>query len=270
MATDTLITSLPEQERSALALCGITQDSQLAAITPDKLLRDLEQAAVFFPEQLRTLPPAARLQELCRQAAEQAAGSTPQAGGNHEEEEEDSVLPRFLGRNVPTFEPARGSRRGGRGKGNGQAIDLADAQPAGPKDDPRGFTHSICCARPIATYFGAWATLALVAAFFAILYILFQLLIGVRLTGAHIRYAQVLLAVVVVYYLFLRSATCSTCRIGIFSFRRYPRHRQAHHSILLGYTIPTALSIIFCLRYRCPSCGTPQKLYGRSHRRYRG
>ena len=271
MSPTSIIATLPETERAALALCGVTLDAQLAAISPEKLRADLEQAAQFFPEQIRTLPSQERLGALCALAASRAeAAAAPQEAAPAEDE---GVLPEPGTHNLPTFEPARGSRRH-----RGHSVRNQDAEreedgteaPAPvekEKDDPRSFAHSICCARPLTIYLGAWATLALVAAIITIMGILFQLLIGVKLSQGHIRVAEVVLGVLIVYYYFMRRSTCSTCRINIFSFRRYPRHRQAHHFPLLGCTVSTALSVIFCLRYRCPSCGTPQKLYGCSRRR---
>ncbi len=263
MAKDSIISTLSADERAALALCGITQDAQLASITPDKLRKDLEQAAEFFPGEIRSIPDAARLHNLCAQATATSCKAMPQKAAVVSD-----GLPTAGQQNLPSYEPARGRRlKSETIEENGETINLA--QPTTSHDDSRDFSHAICSAHPTATYFGAWATLALVAACCSILAILFQLLIGIKLSAGHIRIAQVMVAIVVIYYLFLRSATCSTCRIGIYSFRRYPRHRQAHHFPLLGYTIPTALSVIFLLRYRCPSCGTPQKLIGRSSRRRR-
>ncbi len=265
MAKDSLISTLTAGERTALALCGITQDAQLAGISPAKLHRDLEQAAEFFPGQIGSIPPVERLADICARAAE-AAGAAPEVQASPAESD---GLPAPGQKNLPTYEPVQGSRKRRRKGGieeNGQTINMAQADKS--RDDTRDFSHAIGCAHPWTIYFGAWATLALIAACITIAAILFQLLIGIKLSPAHINVAKAMVGVVVIYYLFLRSATCSTCRIGIYSFRRYPRHRQAHHFPLLGYTIPTALSVIFCLRYRCPSCGTPQKLIGKRRRRH--
>ena len=55
------------------------------------------------------------------------------------------------------------------------------------------------------------------------------------------------------------------------SFSNFPlaaRNRAANYLPGLGYNVATALYIIFCLRYNCPGCGTPVKLFGKHRGRH--
>ncbi len=135
--------------------------------------------------------------------------------------------------------------------------------------DPKDFNHAIRCTRPIAVYLGAWATLLLIAYIAAVVLCLIEVLLGVKFESKFLVRAGGAASIICLgaYFLMMRHALCSTCRMTIYSFRNYPRHRRAHYSALLGYTIPTALSVIFLFRFRCPACGTPQKLIG-GHRHH--
>ncbi len=270
MATNSIILTLPKDEQEALALCGITQDSQLARIGPHALLRDLKAASAFFPNAIDAIPEFSRLEYICQQAAESAHLSHDDTkamwkstGGHHAH---GTALP------SDEPEPLRYSAATGRmlvddHLGSNKALSLDERRK---KDNPRDFSHAICSQHPLAIYLGAWATVFLVAAIIVLLLGVAGLLIGIEFQGKEsVMVAAATVVVVLFYAIMLSMATCSTCRVSVFSFRRYPRHRKAHHIFLLGYTFATALYTIFFFRYRCPSCGTPQKLFGRRHRRSR-
>ncbi len=248
MEGNATIAALSPQGREALALCGITQDKQLAAIAPQALRRDMEMAAVLFPENPPAIPALAELEALCRRAAaaqgvEEApipAATAPQRS---------AATGRTLRRDIA---PARAHR-----------LDEHRRM-----DDPRGFSHSICCVRPFSAYLGAWATWLLVLCALALLACGVGVALGQEWKPALAIATAATAGVALLYGLFLWRATCSTCRIPLFSFRRYPRHRDAHHFPLLGYTLSTALTVMFRFRFRCPSCSTPQKLGGRRRRKH--
>ncbi len=266
MAQNTIIRSLPHAEQEALSFCGISQDAQLARIGPHALLRDMKAASACFPDTLDYEPELSRLEQICNQAAEKlnlkredAAGQWRTPGGHAPHgaalPEEPEVL-RYsaaTGRMLVDDQiPAK------------KAIALDERRR---KENPRDFSHAICSQHPFATYLGAWATLFLVVAITVLLLGVAGLLIGIEFQGKEwVMVSAALVGVVLFYAIMLSMATCSTCRISIFSFRRYPRHRKAHRLPVLGYTIATALYTIFFFRHRCPSCGTPQKLFGRRHR----
>ncbi len=270
MAKNTIIRSLPEDEQAALALCGISEDAQLARIAPQALLKDMEAAAAFFPEDIDTLPELERLEEICTQAATHTRLTRPNA---------EAVWQGMGGKTsrsgVPSAPEEPEVMRYSTATGRMLVDDQLEARKAislderRKKEDPRDFSHAICSQHPVAIYLGAWATLFLICGVLGLLLGVAGLLIGIDFSESSKPLLAGFVACVLFYAFMLGSATCSTCRISVFSFRRYPRHRKAHRLPLLGYTISTALYTIFFFRYRCPSCGTPQKLFGRRHRRSR-
>lgn len=62
------------------------------------------------------------------------------------------------------------------------------------------------------------------------------------------------------YFFFAFRSKCCTCGLSIFSLRSYDRSKARHHVPLLGYQLPTAIHILLFRKFRCPSCGTPQRL----------
>ncbi len=268
MADKSTIDLLMEDERKLLELCGITTDEQLARIDPQVLQLDIEKAAHFFVRPHSSIPSLERLETLCRQAAisvqnSREAGSLGGRSGQ-------IMLGKlsYSSTNLPANrERKRLSAATGRlletDEGASQATELDERRK---KDNPRSFSHAICSSHPLATYLGAWFTCLVIIGVIALLVVVFGLLVDIEIGASSRLVAAAVLLVIAIYAYLLRRALCSTCRISIFSFRRYPRHRDAHYIPLLGHTLATALSIIFLFRYRCPSCATPQKLFGRRHR----
>ncbi len=215
-------------------------------------------------------PALARLEAICRQAAGDGAAEIASANtipSPRSEEKQAVQAAEELFPRTEIIQKRRVSAATGRVLVDQEARKATALDEARKKEDPRGFSHAIHCAHPFATYLAAWATIFLVIAGVVLVLSVAGLLIGLEYTGsAGLIFAAVLAVVVINYAIMLGLAACSTCRVSIFSFRRYARNRKAHHIPLLGYTVSTALSVIFCLRYRCPSCGTPQKLFGHRHR----
>ncbi len=270
MADDTIIRTLTDSEREVLALCGITRDGQLAELSLQSLQKEVAAAAAFFPDAHSDLPSAERLAEISRNAIE-AKRQREQAATVLRPDR--TGLPMDSNTLQALAGPAAVHRRS---EATGRMLVVDDDAKVAEglddrrkKDDPRGFSHAICNSRPFSVYLAAWSTLALAAAVILMLIGVFGLLLGLDYNGPGMPLAYLLCAIFVFYVFMERKATCSTCRIQIFSFRNYPRHRKAHHIPLLGHTLSTALSVIFLLRFRCPSCGTPQKLLGHSHGRRR-
>ncbi len=262
MVKNTIIRTLTREEQQALALCGITQDDQLARLGPANLQRDIAAAAYHFPELLNFHPEPSRLEYICRQAL--TGVQLP------EEEAADLWQPQSLvGTGItPAHEVAAGRRfstaTGRMLVNDHHQVRMAEGlDESRRKEDPRDFSHAICSQHPIAIYLGAWATLFLYISIIILLLGVVGILIGVDYKDIPRPLLGAIVGAFLFYSLVLNLASCSTCRISIFSFRRYPRHRKAHRIPLLGYTIATALYVIFCFRFRCPSCGTSQKLLGR-------
>ncbi len=262
MQKNTVILSLSSIEQEALALCGIKHDEQLARITPQALYRELQEASAFFSHGAERLPNLNRVYEICRLSGANSAQPLPARTSEPVPAQSDADY------SLAQPQKRRCSAATGRMLVAHEARQAKALDATHKKEDPRDFSHAIHCAHPFATYLAAWATVFLAIAGLTLLLSVAGLLIGIVYIGpAGLIFVAVLIVVVLNYAIMMNMANCSTCRISIFSFRRYARNRKAHHFPLLGYTIPTALSVIFCLRYRCPSCGTPQKLFGRRHRR---
>ncbi len=266
MVKNSVIRSLSKVEQDALALCGITEDIQLARLGPHGLLRDIETAAKLFPELLEFNPEYSRLEGICRQAANSVALPEGDMAPWEDDAGRRSAFPQAEEHVVRRFSAATG-----RMLVEHQAKKATQLDENRKKEDPRDFSHAIHCAHPFAIYLNAWFTLFLAIAILILLLSVAGLLIGIEVDRTiGLVLAASLVTIVISYAIMLTMGTCSTCRISVFSFRRYPRHRKAHYIPLMGHTLATALYTIFFFRFRCPSCGTPQKLLGRrrhSHRR---
>lgn len=266
------LSSLPQQEREALQLCGISRDAQLAGADARQLACDLEKAKELFPDKVADIP-LARLQQLC---AAVSSGGTAQPGQDGEmpaqlsapevNEEGAEAEPVFQPRQCPKLE----IRRGGQTSPHRsvppemQGCKGDDAlSPLSPKE------HAIHCVRPFRIYFSALATLLLAADLAACVVVPLYLLTGMQ-TGVNLNdLALIALAAALPYLLWGRFAHCPVCNIRLFSFlHRFPRNRNAHHLPFVGYAIATALHIVFCFWFHCPACGTAQRLWHRRHSRH--
>ncbi len=272
MAKDSVIRSLTKQEQELLALCGITQDDQLAQIGPHALFQEIEAASLLFSDAESEQLELTRLEYICQQAANSIQMSSAEATTLWQDRGERSLPGRTAALPSGSATPStrRYSTATGRVLVNHEAKKAEALDEAHKKSDPRDFSHAITCAHPVAIYLGAWFTVFFYLSVIMLALGVTGLLIGIEYPR---EFALPVVAAVlfgtVGYALMLSSALCSTCRISVFSLRRYPRHRKAHHLPLLGHTFATALYVIFFFRFRCPSCGTPQKLFGRRRRNRR-
>lgn len=74
-----------------------------------------------------------------------------------------------------------------------------------------------------------------------------------------------LIAFIAIYFIYLglrKRSRCSVCGIQIFSFglKEINYNHKAHHIVLLGHNIPTALHVLLFKWFRCPACGTSQRI----------
>lgn len=263
---ESFFSTIPQDIRHQLELCGITTDAQLAAGATTTILQDLQAVRRFFPEEdlslteeeleqlirkakeihklpeeikAEPLPPVKPLAELVETVSfidEETIPSTAEQN----EAEEAAETEAFLGRLKTT----------GRHKKNRRPI---------------------TCGHPFLLLFGAFATLLIPFFILTLLGLPYMLLLSdYRPLGEdEILYIMVVFSLVIPYLLTVRLVRCSVCHMNIYTFRNYPFHSKAHNVPLLGVPISTALRIILFLRYTCPACGTEQKLFGkRSHHRH--
>jgi len=259
MNPNTYISTLPESEREALGFCGIAHDRQLAEIPTAKLAADLVKARKLFPGKVADIGPA-RLRELCAAAAA-GLGLAPAQDDGTAAEEDDA--PMAAARNEPQpFQPRQYPKleiRSGRRRTHTAQAAAASRE----KGDKR---HAIHCIRPGRIYVGALATILLAADIALCVVMPLYLLAGGECKATPNELGMIAVAAALPYIIYARRACCPVCNMKLFTLlRRLPHNRQAHRLPILGYTIATALHIIFRLWFHCPACGTAQRLLHRSH-----
>lgn len=253
---------LSQAEREELALCGITNAEQLQRCTAEGLMQDLALLQRFFPNHVPTLSEK-RVQSLC--LAEQAETVAADADILPEMTATSPTEPFKQKKNLreeimierEAAEQARRLRNTDR-----------NLSPAERLERMHGLSkhfHAIRCSHPLRVYFGAWATLLLVVPFFALLAIPVMILTGDIEGGKPLYYGIAFAVLVLPWLLIARRAECGVCHIPLYRFGNYPHNRDAHHLPLLGYTLTTALHIIFLFWFRCPACGTMLKINTRGH-----
>lgn len=262
MNPNTYISTLPESEREALALCGIAHDRQLAEIPAAKLAADLAKARKLFPGKVADIA-LARLQELCCAAAA-GLGLAP-AQGDGEAGEPDFAPMAAAGNEPRPFQPRQYPKleiRSGRRRSH--AAQAADASRE--KGNARKPERSIHCVRPVRIYVGALATILLVVDIALCVVMPIYLIAGGECKATPNEMGLIAAAAALPYIFYARRACCPVCNMKLFTLlSRFPHNKQAHRLPILGYTIATALHIIFRLWFHCPACGTAQRLLHRSH-----
>lgn len=228
------ISTLTQEEQHELALCGVTQDVQLAQADPRRLMAELELATKLLPNTTKSLTEA-RLQHICRQAR----GETVDALAEPRKQPKDwGELP------ITRIEHQTSKTRT-------KGIDRHHA------------------AHPFALVFAAALLLLLVAATAGMIIIgaygaltgeIPPLPLGLLLGIYVVLWASYLLAI--------HKARCVICRGVMCSIFSSKRSVHAHYIPILGHTIPAAFSILFTLRTICPHCGTLQLIIGGARPRH--
>ncbi len=264
MQTDTY---LSPGERSDLELCGITSTNQLARISAEQLWADLQKAQHFFPQHRLSLTPQ-RLAQICggQQQAEQPAAEPQQ-------QNEPTAWDELQPLQAPQIRAAFKHRTSSRTDSHDGTVEVLDKErgiPVKKAEKVNGLSkhfHAVHCTHSWRTYFGALATLLVFPALVGLVAVPVMLLSEQAPQLSPLMYGAGFAALVIPYLIYVHTVTCSVCHMNIFSFKAYTRNRAAHHLPLLGYTFATALHILIFFQYRCPACGTQQKLFGRRHGR---
>ncbi len=279
-----IISSLPPEQQSTLKLCGISQDEQLTRTSPQILARDVETCCAHFPTQaceislhtLQQICEAARVQSgaACKSSREDLPQSVAKGGGNDELFFTRKCPPLVVSKRCRTRSHVGGSHPASPLGASNEDIEQTEIdrsetiERTNDKQERIGaaaayeFHNAVHNTHPIALYLGAWATILLVLDVCAIIIVPtliilgFDLNVNIRTTGFAIAGGCAL-----PYFLLSARALCSVCRIKVFSFKKYSHNREAHWMPLLGCALPTALHVAFRFWFRCPACGTPQKLY---------
>lgn len=243
--------TLPEKERTALAICGISKDNQLRRISLSNVLADAKLAAENFPEEMAALSEQ-RIKEIY-QTCNQEEGTDLE-----ETRSASSVkVSDIAQRQIPALILAR----------RGSSKRSRNASTPRTSAELHNKAHCIHCARPLKVYFSAWFTLLFYLDLLAwiVLPILFLLELLPEVPAMII--IASLVAGILPFILVARRANCAVCNLNIFMLRRFSESQYAHKFPLLNRNVSTALHIILFLWYRCPGCGTPQHLMRRRRHR---
>lgn len=242
---------LSEPERQALAVCGIYKAEQLAEVGLKALLRDIELASECFPEQMSALSEK-RLKELFSAVT----GTTGVTETPTNEEPKEPTDETGVNRELPKLIPLRHSSSKKKKKPTSKTHkELHDK------------SHCVHCTHPLRIYIGAWLTLLFYIDILAWLTIPALLLMGVLPEmNAKLVIAGLLLPALPFIFT-CRKAKCSVCNIAIYPLRRYTHNRFAHNFLFFGTALSTALHVICFLWFRCPGCGTPQRLLRKKRNR---
>lgn len=231
---DSLISTLPEAVRRELSICGITSDAQLERTSSARIWQDLQAARRFFPDETFTLTQQ-DLEKLFSTLHREEPDNKEQVTPPH-----SNVSPTKTEDFCHTLQSAGQSRRKAR--------------------------HNSCIThrQPVLSFLGA-ITAVLMPMFFLSLigagYLL--LFTDERPLGDNpYIYMVAPLVFLLPHLIMVRIARCSVCHMPLFAYKPYSHHKRAHHIPLLGVAYSTALHVLFLLRFRCPACGTGQRLYG--------
>lgn len=261
-----ILSSLPPNERTALATCGILNDEQLAKVNVDTLLRDLQMAKEAFPEANFNLSET-KLRSLCAQAIKattepkEALSPTEQGASAQESGDDTHTDPLPL----PEEEPPRALpelalRRHQHRRNRNTPVSLTEAP---------GVSSSVHCSRPVTTYLAALSMLAFYIGIFSLLLLPFSVFAG-YLDSVYLYPSTFVCMALLVPYMFIGLwCHCSVCKMNFFRLVPYNLNRHAHSIPFLGLTtLVTALHIIFFRWYRCPACGTAIRLFRSRHSRH--
>lgn len=254
MLTDPIESELSDTERQALAICGIYKAEQLSEIRLETLLHDAELARSSFPDEMAALS-SERLKAIhgafaasVTTAAAPAPDDTlaPDNLPVPDKDQFDSRLPQLV------------LTRGGRKR-------KKKTPPSEKHKELHDKQHCIHSTRPLQVYISAWLTVLLYVDILAWFIIPPLMIVGIipEFNAKLVIIGLILPAVP--YFTTARKTRCSVCRLNIYTLRSYTKNRYAHNFLLLGTPLSTALHVIFCFWFRCPSCGTPQHLLRKRH-----
>ncbi len=245
MTENTQLPQITEQERRALAICGICKASQLAAVSRSALLADVQKATEHFPQEMQVLTEQ-RIDELI--AASQRI--------DHESQDLTPAEPKITREAAPYERVAPHLVITHRKKHRQNEVD---------EEQRTGFDkgHSIHNSRPLRTYISAFFTILFyvdILAWITVPLIIFMGFLPELNT-------KLVLAVLIVgalpYITFAKHTQCPVCSMPILDRRHFSRNKHAHNCPILGHVFCTAMHILFCFWFRCPGCGTPQRLIRR-------
>lgn len=256
MTQPDFISTLPQPEQKALAVCGIYQAQQLSRLHIRTFLAEMAQAAELFPDTFHGITEQ-RLKNIYLQAM------TICAQQSHPDEEEDVLpepedptrpLPQLVEK--PRVTVRKISQEAPQAEGK-ISLSRMSQESAGS-----GRSKTIHNSRPFRTYFSSLVCMWLILSCFYLLYTAIKATLQFEIPGK-LELILPMASLVVSFFFYVVYATkttCPVCNMKLYSIHRYSRNRKAHHLPFFGYSGATALHILFLFWFRCPACGTPQRL----------
>lgn len=249
------IVHLTAEHRELLDILGVNSPSTLARYNAEQLLNDLRLANTHFE---RNLPlPDERLVE--NWIAQAQAIIREETADQQEEntvaiEENDNLPSRLSGKTLPALTHHKHTPVVSHRKAR---EEIADHSVSERYMHPRGIRHTT----PVRTWFGAVIAILFWLCGLALLFLLpYILLFNHTLLRWHILTFAFIGFILFLYLLVSFRCRCSVCKIRIFSWQRYVRNKKMHQICGLGRVVPTALHVLLFKWFRCPSCGTAQRL----------
>ena len=259
MNKENYILTLPPTEQKALAVCGIYKAEQLLNVSVETLIAEMEQAAEYFPEEISVLTHE-RLVEIYNSAHEQQT-EEEQAPPQQKDE-----APPLFTRSLPPLVHRHGRKHQEHVRPKCDVIDITKAAAAEAVPSTIKKSNAICNTRPGRTLFSAFIQLTLSASSILLLIAAFRFFLELEEPITLFMIGLIFAPSLLLYICYTRKTRCPVCNMGIFSLHNYPRNKHAHYLPLLGYTLATSLHILFFFWFRCPACGTAQKIFKRRHR----
>lgn len=264
MDKEDYISTLPQAEQKALSVCGIYKARQLRSISFTTLYSDMLQAAEYFPDDIKLISKE-RLAEICEHAGmlpEEEKPGQPETQPQQQIETVDTDFERTL----PPLERKHGTRHRSPHKTDSNTIDLTKVKPDNSGKKGADKSGAICNTHPFRTLFSALVQVWLVCSMVLFVITATRLILGME-KGVTFNHLIILfLSGVLPYILYTRKTKCPVCNMSLFTLQNYTRNKYAHKLPVLGYSVATALHIIFFFWFRCPACGTAQKLFKRKRR----
>ncbi len=266
-----LFDQLDDVTRSTLQSVGVSNDIQLAEIEADTLIGDIKQYQEFFPDtaQAIDLNQVPRLCEIARESlTHQGIAFTPPV--RKKVIPVAAIMPDQTEQAKIIINAARLQ------KDEGASIPVTQSMRVAVNEKPerdvhkQGTRNAIRYRRSFTCYLGAIATCFIYPLILSALLLPFAMLLYPITLEMAKMYMGGVFVIWLIYYFCTPFFRCQVCYINIYSFRKFPRHKHAHRFLLLNTAIPTALTIILRRWFRCPACGTAQKLFKgkkRGHRR---
>ena len=257
MNKEDYISTLPQTERKALSVCGIIKAEQLRNISLHTLASELEHAGEIFKGEIIPIS-RERLSEIFNAACNQQSANFAQ-----EQQEEFQSVPATETIAKSETERLLSKRKSPQLKPETRDIIYSfEEEPTTGRR--RRSSNAIHNTHPYRTYIAAVLFIWLHATIVMFVITAFRFIMGIdsELNPAIIAAIPVsgLLP-----YLLIRRTSCPVCNHRYFTLHGFNHNKNAHKLPLLSCSLTTALHMFFFLWFRCPACGTPQKLFGKTH-----